>query len=643
MHWLLSDDLRRSPERRQHANRVLALCLAMSVWVPVFMGVYLALGASTCPTIIMVAGIFLIGIPLLQRATGNPTLGGNALALLGTATYTGLALFTGGHNSPAALWFVSVPVMAVLLTGTRWGIRWTIVTAAIIVGLYLARELGHEFPVEFSEPGLRMLQCIGLVGLLFCVAALTVVFRTVEEQHQKALQRALERATAADRAKSEFLANMSHEIRTPMTAILGFTELLLEGGPAGTTPGDETSREALDTIQRNGRHLIGIINDILDLSKIESGKLEIERAWTSPRQIVGEVVELMRVRADGKGLRIDANAGGSLPEAIETDPTRLRQVLINLLGNAIKFTETGAVRLTTRWQTAGDHGELLFEIVDTGIGMSDEQISRLFQPFSQADTSTTRRFGGTGLGLSISKRLTEMMGGSIEVCSKLGQGSTFTVRLPVFPNCHAAHLTSSAPTFPDIAVPVAPALVAGPAPVAGHAPAPMTDRGADFNHQSPASLVDSNHALLPLAGCRILLAEDGPDNQRLIGHLLRRAGAQLTLAGDGQRAIDAAHEARDRGQPFDIILMDMQMPVLDGCEATRRLRADGHEQPIIALTALTNPGEHRACRLAGCDDVATKPVDRAALIAAIQGFYTGSPFQRTKPSSAKYSGKPSRL
>ncbi|MGH7193390.1 MAG: ATP-binding protein, partial [Candidatus Saccharimonadales bacterium] len=426
-------------------------------------------------------------------------------------------------------------------------------------------------------------------------------------------------------------------IRTPMTAILGFTELLLDGCAPGKTL-DSDSREALDTIQRNGRHLIAIINDILDLSKIESGKLEIEKAWASPKQIVGEVVELMRVRADGKALPIDASIDGALPEAIETDPTRLRQVLINLLGNAIKFTEMGAVQLTTRWRAECEAGELVFEIVDTGIGMSDEQISRLFQPFSQADASTTRRFGGTGLGLSISKRLTEMMGGSIEVGSKLGEGSTFTVRLPVSSACPAA-----APAVPATCATarVAPVLVAGhaPAPVAGHvpilvagyAPAPVAPtlvagqdpvlvagRGGDSNNpaiDAPIAIHDS----LPLAGCRILLAEDGPDNQRLIGHILRRAGAQLTLATDGQRAVEAAHDAGDRDEPFDVILMDMQMPVLDGCEATRRLRADGYQRPIIALTALSTASEHRECRLAGCDDVATKPVDRAALIATIQG------------------------
>ena len=515
--------------------------------------------------------------------------------------------------------------MAVLLTGSRWGVFWTIVNAVIIAGLYLRGELGQPFPVEFSESGLRLLQCIGLVGLLFCVAALTLVFRSVEEQHQRALERALHLATAADRAKSEFLANMSHEIRTPMTAILGFTELLLDGGAAGPALGDETSRDALDTIQRNGRHLIGIINDILDLSKIESGKLEIERAWASPLQIVGEVVELMRVRADGKGLRIETSIDGVLPEAIETDPTRLRQVLINLLGNAIKFTETGAVRLATRWRQEPNGGELQLEVVDTGIGMSEEQIGRLFQPFSQADTSTTRRFGGTGLGLSISKRLTEMMGGSIEVRSKLGEGSTFTVRLPVTSNSHAQRPSSSA-SLPALALSpssgtVAPALVAGHAPalVAGRSPAPSATCGADSADHLPRSPNDNTHAPPPLAGCRILLAEDGPDNQRLIGHLLRRAGAELALATDGQRAVEMTRDATDRGEPFDIILMDMQMPVLDGCEATRQLRADGFQRPIIALTALTSADEHRECRLAGCDDVATKPVDRAALIAAIQG------------------------
>ncbi|HJT35503.1 MAG TPA: ATP-binding protein [Pirellulales bacterium] len=608
--WMLPEPLRHPDERLQRARRVLALCLAMSVWVPVFAGVYFALGAPTCPYIILAAGVLLLGIPLLQRATLSPTLAGNMLALLGTATYTGLALVTGGHNSPAAIWFISVPIMAVLLTRSRWGLFWTAATVALIGVLYTASELGTKFPVEFSEQGLRMLQCVGLAGLLVCVGALMLVFRTVEDQHSGALERALHLATAADRAKSEFLANMSHEIRTPMTAILGFTELLLEGNDSGKPLDNSGKREALDTIQRNGHHLLAVINDILDLSKIESGKLEIERLWGSPRQIVDEVVDLMRVRAEIKYLRIDARLEGALPEAIETDPTRLRQVLLNLLGNAIKFTEAGAVRLTTRWRpTNGEGGVLEFEVVDTGIGMSEEQIARLFQPFCQADNSTTRRFGGTGLGLSISKRLTEMLGGSIEVRSRLGEGSTFIVRLPV-------SIASALAAEPS----VTPALVAGRAALddrprsAPVASVPLAAQSAPPDGR-PMGRADEPQ---PLSGCRILLADDCVDNQRLIGHLLRRAGAELTVAVDGRRAVDAVHHARECCRPFDVILMDMQMPVLSGCEATRQLRSDGYQRPIIALTALSNVGEHRDCRAAGCDDVATKPIDRAALIGVIQ-------------------------
>ena len=397
----------------------------------------------------------------------------------------------------------------------------------------------------------------------------------------EALKEFSDAAQVANRAKSEFLANMSHEIRTPMTAILGFTDVLLEQCHSACGPCEFDT--ALKTIKRNGHHLLDLINDILDLSKIEAGKLEVERIDCSPCRILADVESLMRVRSEEKNLALAVEYVGAIPERICSDPTRIRQILINLVGNAIKFTETGSVRIVARLvRSPGNGPRMQFDIVDTGIGIAPEQTAKLFQPFTQADTSTSKKFGGTGLGLTISKRLAEMLGGSISVTSTPGEGSTFSV-------------TIETGTLEDVQMLEAP-----------------TNAVAETGEQEETPSVP-----LPNLNCRLLLAEDGPDNQRLISFLLQKAGADVTLAENGQVAYDKAMAAQAVGQPFDAILMDMQMPVLDGYAATRMLRETGYTRPIIALTADAMAGDEENCRQAGCDGYATKPIDRADLFDTI--------------------------
>jgi PAS domain S-box-containing protein len=389
---------------------------------------------------------------------------------------------------------------------------------------------------------------------------------------------------AANQAKTEFLANMSHEIRTPMTAILGFAELFLGEESASCTRQERAN--AVATIKRNGEYLLQIINDILDLSKIEAGRLDIERITCSPMNVVADVASLMGVRANAKGLPLEIEYASAIPESILCDPTRLRQILINLVGNAIKFTETGSVRLVTRFvQGVGSPARLQFDVVDTGIGMTKEQSSKLFLPFTQADASTTRKFGGTGLGLAISQRLAELLGGQITVHSVSAKGSTFSLSIPTG-------------TTDDVLVPeeAAKTVAAG-----------RPDIGQPAS--SPARL-----------DCRILLVEDGPDNQRLISFLLEKAGADVTLAENGQIAVEKALAARDTGASFDVILMDMQMPVMDGYTATSLLRDADYTEPILALTANAMAGDGAKCCEAGCDDYATKPIERAKLFASIAQF-----------------------
>jgi signal transduction histidine kinase len=381
-------------------------------------------------------------------------------------------------------------------------------------------------------------------------------------------------AEAANIAKGEFLANMSHELRTPMTAILGFADILL---------GNLVKPEDIDsarTVKENGEYLLKLINDILDLSKIDSGKLEVEQIASSPHQIITDVVSLMRVRVKAKGLPLDVQYDGAIPETICTDPTRLRQILINVVGNAIKFTETGSIQIVTRLlQGPGEESKLRFDVIDTGIGISADKIEELFKPFTQADGSTTRKFGGTGLGLSISKRLVELLGGEFSVSSTVGEGSIFSVTISTGP-LDDVRLIQNA-----------------------------WEAGVETKDRRVVN--DTNESL---CNRRILIAEDGPDNQRLIGFIMKKAGAEVTLADNGQIGLELAMAAKSEGRPFDVILMDMQMPVLDGYEATRQLRNDGYTLPIVALTAHAMLCDRQKCLDAGCDDYATKPVDHKKLI-----------------------------
>ncbi len=405
------------------------------------------------------------------------------------------------------------------------------------------------------------------------------------EALNKALEEAKRDAETASRVKSEFLANMSHEIRTPMTAILGYADILAENAY------DRQSTEAADTIRRNADYLLDIINNILDLSKIEAGKMQVERIAHSPVCTVAEVASLMRVRADAKKLKISTDFRGPIPQTIQTDPVRLRQILFNLVGNAVKFTDFGEIRIVTGLQREEGKPPLLqFDVIDTGIGMSAEQIAGLFQPFSQADASTSRRFGGSGLGLTISKRLANLLGGDISVRSQPGCASTFSVTIDPGP-------------LDDV---------------------PMLSDPAEAVSRRPGRPKLSGADALRLDG-RVLLAEDGPDNQRLIAFLLRKAGAEVAIVENGQAAIDAVVAAASSAEetenecrgPFDVILMDMQMPLLDGYAATRRLRSMGYGGPIIALTAHAMIQDRQKCLDAGCDDYLAKPVERAVLLETV--------------------------
>tara|TARA_R110002049_G_scaffold4601_5_gene32193 strand:- start:272826 stop:278711 length:5886 start_codon:yes stop_codon:yes gene_type:complete len=437
------------------------------------------------------------------------------------------------------------------------------------------------------------------------------------------LERAKEAAETANDAKSEFLARMSHEIRTPITAILGFAELLLRG-----VVSDEQDRSShLQTILSNGNHLLHLLNDILDISKIEADKIETESVACSPIELVGEVVTSLRSRAIQKEIDLQIRVDDAIPTVILNDPTRFRQIIGNLVSNAIKFTEQGGV--TVGIGAKGKYespSHLVISVEDTGTGMTPKQMSKIFEPFTQADTSTTRRFGGTGLGLSISKRLAEAIGGSLSVSSELNIGTQFVFTLEIETPDDVRML------FPDEAMRRA-----------------LGTRVNEFPE-------------VPLTGTRVLVVDDGETNRDLIKLLIEDSGGRVYTATNGEEAVQKLMQQK---LDVDVVLMDMQMPVMDGYSAARILREMEFDRPIVAITANAMVGDEARCRQAGCTGYMTKPINLDALLRVVRqssnahsgrkpteslsDFHTVSPARKQKDETtydatqANVSGSPSAI
>jgi PAS domain S-box-containing protein len=393
---------------------------------------------------------------------------------------------------------------------------------------------------------------------------------TAQQKAEDDLRNAVVAANAASDAKSQFLANMSHEIRTPMNAILGFSELLCN------EPLTPEQADFVQTIRSSGTHLLALINDILDFSKIEAGKMTLEITDCSLAELLNEIESLMTPFAKTRGLRFEMLEPTVLPQTIRTDPVRLRQCLTNLINNAIKFTSSGHVLVRSTLIESADAPFLRFEVEDTGPGIAPEAQERIFEAFEQADGSMTRKFGGTGLGLTITRRLTEMLGGKISLVSELGKGSVFAIEIPV-----------------NVDVQKQPAQNRRNFPIPGQSSDPLPQRFQG----------------------KVLVAEDIRTNQALIRTLLQQLGLSTTIVSDGQDAVEKVMNA-----DFDLIILDMQMPRLNGFDAARFIRTQGITTPIIALTAGAIVGDREKCLAAGCDDYLSKPITRQGLVAALAQY-----------------------
>lgn len=582
--WFIPAWRKTDPVRHRQSYLAIGMLLLVVLSMPLNMTQqisgkhWLLLGMSTTTLVLY------LGLMVAYRYRDLHRVAVFVMLFWGTGAIIGTALMSGALYSAVTPFLAVVPLMALTMTDRRGAVTWTLIAVLSLLGISAITVFRVDIgvPTEtFQEPLPWTLNLLLQLGYVALVAWFT---DSLHQLRQDQLAAEKSRADDANAAKSAFLANMSHELRTPMNGVLGLTEITLTD--ASLAP---EHRARLQTVLDSGRTLVDLLNDILDLSKVEAGRVVLEEIAWSPAQVATDVHRLFDEVARRKGLAFHLDLEASAPSWVTGDPTRVRQVLCNLVGNAVKFTDTGEVRLTLHTEP----GRLRFTVSDTGPGISPSAHARMFEPFTQADSSTARRHGGTGLGLTISRRLTELMDGELLLDSTVGVGSHFTVELPLVPAeapSDTSELDADDPSVrsgirrlqavlaPDSRPPVSPAA-----------------EDADYS------------------GCRVLLVEDVPVNQAVATTMLEALHIQVELAEDGAQAL-----AMILGDPtYDLVLMDWHLPEMDGTEVTRLVRLSGHTLPIVGFTASVRPEERKEALASGMDDFLGKPFSNAELCATL--------------------------
>ncbi len=679
--------------------------MSMTFWAFAFTAIYLALGSPRCALITAVAGTGCLGIVIVLRARGSVLLASNLLATIVLATLLTLTVFSGGSRAPAMFWFPAVPIMATLLCGWKSGLSWLIATCVAAAGMLAVDRMGLLPPSDFIGDNAERLYAMGLLGIITCTTLLCFVFDLNERALRKQLKSTRIAAERANQAKSEFLALMSHEIRTPMNGVIGMLELL---GNTDVTPHQQ---EYIHLARQSAESLLRVLNDILDFSKIEAGRLELESIPFDIRDVIGDTLQGIEVQATEKGLELACHIPPDVPAVVRSDPGRLRQIIVNLVGNAVKFTEQGEIVISVAMRSrTAEHTRLRFSVRDTGVGIPIDKQERIFEAFGQADSSTTRRFGGTGLGLNISRRLIEMMGGKLGLHSVEGEGTEFYFEadfpladsyskssvgvlsslqgMPVLivddnatnrfileevlsswkmrvtcadgaPAAMQALDEAAATAEPiklvllDMMMPDTDGLMLAEAIHNQHRlrdttmimlssssdqelEGRMRELGVAGQLRKPvkqADLLDQilrtlgtevrtkSHRRTPSApsvagAAHVLLVEDGLVNRKVAEGLLAAEGHTVTTAHDGRQAVAAV-----ANKSFDLILMDIEMPEMDGLEATASIReaerGTTRHIPIVAMTAHAIKGDEERFLEAGMDAHVAKPVDPRTLYRVI--------------------------